>query len=85
MSESQYIALDIRNILQNVPVNSRGKALAQSIESTTWYNFEDPRINAKEIKTIVSKLKKTNRRSLPIGLGELKEYADNHNIWINEE
>lgn len=85
MPEPQYIALDIRNILQNVPVNSRGKALAQSIENTTWYNFEDPRINVEDIKTIVSKLKSTNRRSFPMVMGELKEYADNHNIWINEE
>ena len=69
MPESQYIALDIRNILQNVPVNSRGKALAQSIENTTWSNFEDPRINVKDIKTIVSKLKRTNRRSFPMGNG----------------
>lgn len=85
MADSQYIALDVASILKDVPVNQRGQVLASTIENTTWYNFEDPRINASAMERIVSKLKRANRRSFPSVMGELKEYADNHNIWINEK
>ena len=85
MIDSQYIALDIARILEDVHVDQQGPVLANTIENTTWYNYEDPRVNARDIKTIVSKLKKANRRSFPIVMRELKDYADNHNIWINEK
>lgn len=85
MAEPQYIDLDVASILKSVPVDQRGPALASTIENTTWYNLEDPRINVTAMQRIVRKLKRANRRSFPYVMDELKDYADNHNIWINEE
>lgn len=83
--EPQWLDLDIAPILKSVPVNQRGIALADRIKNTTWYNFEDTRIDPPVVQRIVRKLENANRRSFPNVLSELKEYADTHNIWINED
>lgn len=83
--DPQWLDLDIAPILKTVPVNQRGVALAERIKNTTWYNFEDTRINPPIMKRIVTKLERANHRSFPEVLNELKEYADMHNIWINED
>ena len=82
---SQYLDLDVAPILQSVPVDQRGQAVAEAIKNTTWYNYEDKVINPPVVKRIVNKLEKANRRSFPSVYGEFKAYADEHNIWINEQ
>lgn len=85
MPEPQYVVLDVAPILKNVPASQKAQVLADTIKNTTWYNFEDSRINPPAMKRLVSKLEKTNRNSFPKVWAEIKDYADSHNIWINEE
>lgn len=83
--DPQYIDLDVAPVFKEVPVDQLGVVVASTIENKTWYAYEDPRINSQKMRGIVNKLKKTNRSSFPSVWNELKDYADDHNIWINEE
>lgn len=81
---TDYLDLDVARYLNSDNLNSRGRSIARTVKSKSWFNKDATEFDFRVMSSLVARLEESNRRNFYPHWEKFRDYAESHNIWINE-